>query len=118
MSKKEQIDNAMNELLGGLTANQGGTGQEPSQKETAREETSPAQQKYREKYERVCTIQEVELMNKVREIARREGVPIKSIIEFMLQNGVKTYESNNGVLRVRKTKGKKGDLSEAFGMKK
>lgn len=117
MSNKEKIDNAMNELLGGLTANQGGIGQEPSQKEPAREEISPAQQKYREKYERVCTIQEVELMNKVREIARREGVSIKSVIEFMLQSGVKTYESNNGVLRVRKTKGKKGDLSKAFGMK-
>lgn len=118
MPKKEQIDNAMNELLGGLTANQSGTGQDSPQKTPVKEEVSPAQQQHRERYERVCTIQEVELMNKVREIARREGFPIKSVIEFMLQSGVNTYESNNGILRVRKTKGKKSDLSEAFGMKK
>ena len=119
MSNKEQLDNAMNELFGGLTAKQDKDTESTSSSVTSPSSSiSPAQQKYRERNTRFCCIVEIELINKVREIARREGVPIKTVIDFMLKNGVESYEKTNGVLRVRKTASKKTDLSEAFGIKK
>lgn len=119
MTKKEQKDAAMDQLFGGLTNPSSSSSpqtvqqqEQPSSSELV--SISPRQKKYKEENERVCTIVNVELMNKARYIAGKEGLPIRDIFEYGLKYLIKDYESKNGPIHTRKTKAKKGDASKVF----
>ena len=46
-----------------------------------------------------------ELANKVQAIARKEGFTIRSLMEFMIRQGIATYEGKHGKVKKIKTKG-------------
>lgn len=115
MNKKDKKDAAMDALFGGLTMPS--SPQSPMKEEQPSSSTptvSPRQRKYKDENERVCTIINVELMNKARYIAGKEGLNIREIFEVGLKFVVKDYESKNGPIHTRKTKAKKGDASKVF----
>lgn len=64
------------------------------------------------KSERICTIINSELMNKVRVIADKENLAIKDIFTKGLALLVNAYEEKHGVVRVKQTK--KGDVESVF----
>ena len=106
--KKDFSNGAMSELMEGLTngnTSNSGTGSNQEQKERS---LSSRQRKYKEENERVCTIINVELMNKARYINIRE------VFEAGLNFAIKDYESKNGPIHTRKTKSKKGDAKKVF----
>ena len=47
----------------------------------------------------------VELADKVQAIAHKEGFTIRALMEYMMRQGVATYESKNGKVRKIKHKG-------------
>ena len=119
MSKQEQQQAAMAKLFDNLTV----PSSSPSQESQATDNTPPVQQqsqpsqrpkKYDEENERVCTIINVELMNKARYIAGKEGIALRDIFEIGLRFAINDYESSKGPIHVRKTKPKKGDASKVF----
>lgn len=115
MNKKDKKNAAMDQLFGGLTApSSPPSPQEGEQPVPAKQNVSPRQRKYKDENERVCTIINVELMNKARYIAGKEGLNIREIFEVGLKFVVKDYESKNGPIHTRKTKAKKGDASKLF----
>ena len=118
MTKKEKKDAAMDQLFGGLTNPSSSSSQQTVQQQEQPSSDlvsiSPRQKKYKEENERVCTIVNVELMNKARYIAGKEGLPIRDIFEYGLKYLIKDYESKNGPIHTRKTKAKKGDASKVF----
>lgn len=61
------------------------------------------------KKEMISTTVDVELMNKVRAISKKEELSITSIIEVGLRKIVKDYEDKNGPVRVRQSKKKNID---------
>lgn len=112
--KKDFSNGAMSELMEGLTngnTSNSGTGSNQEQKERS---LSSRQRKYKEENERVCTIINVELMNKARYIADKEGINIREVFEAGLNFAIKDYESKNGPIHTRKTKSKKGDAKKVF----
>ncbi len=111
MSKEEQKKGAMDELFKGLINPSTPSAQKENEESAS---VSSKQKKYKEENERVCTIINVELMNKARYIAGKEGLAIRDVFEFGLKFAIKDYESRNGVIRVRKTKPKKGDANKVF----
>ena len=119
MSKEEQKKTAMDRLFQGLTppasasaGSEDGSQQEPEEKSSSA--TSSRQKKYNEKNERVCTIMEIEDMNKLRYIAGKEGLAIRELFGISVKKLIKEYEGKNGVIPVRKSKKKKGDASKVF----
>lgn len=46
-----------------------------------------------------------ELANKVQAIARKEGFTIRALMEYMMQQGIDSYESKHGKIKIIKTKG-------------
>lgn len=116
MSEKDQKSAAMNDLFNKLTPEVAAHPQKEEQTSRANYNppVSPSPRKYADDHERICTIVPVELMNKVRYIATKEGFPICSIVEVGLQMAVQNYEKNRGPIHARKTKPKKGDASKIF----
>jgi len=113
--KKNGNKAAMDALFGGLTMpSSPQPSQEGEQPSAAAPAASSRQKKYKDENERVCTIINVELMNKARYIAGKEGLNIRDIFEVGLKFVVKDYESKNGPIHTRKTKAKKGDASKVF----
>jgi len=47
----------------------------------------------------------VELADKVQAIARKEGFTIRSLMEFMIRQGIASYEGKHGKVKKLKTKG-------------
>lgn len=47
----------------------------------------------------------VELADKVQAIAHKEGFTIRALMEYMMRQGIATYESKNGKVRKIKHKG-------------
>lgn len=47
----------------------------------------------------------VELANKVQAIAHKEGFTIRALMEYMMRQGIATYEAKNGKVRKIKDKG-------------
>ena len=115
MSKQEQQKNAMDQLFNSLST-QPQTVQESAPKQDTKQsaQTSSIQRKYNEENERVCTIVNVELMNKARYIAGKEGIALRDIFEYGLRFAIIDYEKKHGVISVRKSKPKKGDASKVF----
>lgn len=65
------------------------------------------------KKESVCTVVDVDLMNKVRAIAKKEDLSITTIFEVGLKMAIQNYEAKNGPIRVRQSK--KKDVGDVFG---
>lgn len=118
MTKKEQKDEAMNQLFGGLTNPVNNVSESPSEQQelsSSASETapiSPKQKKYAEENERVCTIINYELAYKARKIAEREDLNIREVYEEGLRRIINAYEAKNGIIRVVRKKGKKGDAEK------
>jgi len=66
------------------------------------------------KKESVCTVVDVDLMNKVRAIAKKEDLSITTIFEVGLKMAVQTYEAKNGPIRVKQSK--KKEIDDVFGL--
>ena len=47
----------------------------------------------------------VELADKVQAIARKEGFTIRALMEYMMRQGIATYETKHGKVRKIKSKG-------------
>jgi regulator of PEP synthase PpsR (kinase-PPPase family) len=60
----------------------------------AKKESNEAQ------YGRICTIANLELMDKLRAIARKENMPIKDVLEAAMQLAVSSYEAKNGKVKL------------------
>lgn len=117
---KDIEKSSMAQLLGGLT------GHTPSAVETAKEAERPHEQiepstpsQPRKRYEktenseeRVSTILDSLLLEKVKTISRTEGITIRSIIEYALSQVVDTYERKYGRIKVKKAK--KGNVNDIF----
>ena len=121
MSKEDQKKAAMDELFGGLTTPSSPSSPQEGEQRSAT--VSSKQKKYKElleeKYEktldeRVCTIMEVEIMNKLRYIAGKEGIALRDLFGTGAKLLIKEYEKEHGEIRVRKSKSKKGDVSKLF----
>ncbi|MDD5861914.1 MAG: hypothetical protein PUD15_05060 [Prevotella sp.] len=127
MAKNNFSKSSMDSLLGGLTSydeeEQEHKPQTPEENVRNYErETEPAEEEeYEEaprrgrkpnrmKSERICTILPVDLMNKVRSLADKEGLAIKDIFTAGVNMVIQNYEKKYGTLRVRKPK--KGDINE------
>lgn len=113
MLKEDQKKGAMDELFKGLTAPSAPTTPQESE-QSAAAPVSSKQKKYKEENERVCTIMEVEIMNKLRYIAGKEGVALRDLFGTGAKLLIKEYEKEHGEIRVRKSKSKKGDVSKLF----
>lgn len=117
MYKEEKKNAAMEQLFSGLTspATATSSSEERPAAPVTDEETSRRRKNKANEDERVCTIINVELMGKIREIARKEAMQIREVFELALKFAIQDYESKNGVIHVRKPKSKKGDASKIFG---
>lgn len=62
--------------------------------------------------ERVSTILDSVLMEKVKTISKMEGVTIRAILEYSLFQSVELYERKYGRIKVKKAK--KGNVSDIF----
>lgn len=112
MSKEYQKKAAMDELFGGLTTPSSPSSPQEGEQRSAT--VSSKQKKYKEENERVCTIMEVEIMNKLRYIAGKEGIALRDLFGTGAKLLIKEYEKEHGEIRVRKSKSKKGDVSKLF----
>lgn len=127
MSKKLNKD-SMSALIGGLVGPPVVPKpdiQEESEKEqiespvspspTSKEVTTPRRGRPSGvKKEAVCYQLDVDLISKVRAIAKKEDWPITSIIEAGIRKIVKEYEDKNGPVRVRQAK--KKNIDDVFSL--
>ena len=112
MSKEDQKKGAMDELFRGLTTPSSPSAQQDSEQSAA--PVSSRQKKYKEENERVCTIMEVAVMNKLRYIAGKEGLALRDLFGTSAKLLIKEYEKEHGEIHARKSKAKKGDVSKLF----
>ena len=118
MSKQDQKKDAMDQLFGGLTnpattvSEKCLSQQESSPASSGTTHVTPKQKKYAEENERICTIINYELAYKARKIAEREDLNIREVYEEGLRRIINAYEAKNGVIRVSKKRGKKGDAEK------
>ncbi len=121
MSKLNQ--DSMDALFGGLVGEPAKTEQEEKRQSTApattlntTKETSASRRGSPSgvKKESVCTVVDVDLMNKVRAIAKKEDLSITTIFEVGLKMAIQNYEAKNGPIRVRQSK--KKEIGDVFGI--
>lgn len=62
----------------------------------------------------ICTIVNADSLNKIRAIAKTEGLTINSIIDLGLDIVIKKYEELHGTIQVKKPK--KGDVGKVFNL--
>ena len=123
MSSKKINKDSMSALIGGLVGQPDIPETDINEQSEAPVSPSPTSQEVNAsrrgrpsgiKKESVCTVVDVELMNKVRAIAKKEDIAITSIIEVGLRMAVQNYEEENGPIRVKQNK-KKG-LGDVFSL--
>ena len=103
----------MDALLNGLTGNNANQQAEQTESKNGTGETPRRGRKKAEaKSERICTIINAELMNKVQAIADKENIAIKDIITKGLTLLVDAYEEKHGTIRLRQAR--KGDVESVF----
>ena len=74
--------------------------------ETTQPDTAPLSSKEKDVPSRHFTfICSTELANKVQAIARKEGFTIRALMEYMMRQGVDSYESKHGKIKKIKAKG-------------
>ena len=64
-------------------------------------------------YQRVCVIMNSEKMEKIREMAFRETLTIKEVMEAALDLAISKYEATHGEIKPNKD-GRSGDVSQLF----
>lgn len=119
---KEINMNAMDKLISGLSGNEENMSIEHG--ETAQEQShtsEPPKQSQKSKGNRhqpvkqhICTIVNADSLNKIRAIAKTEGLTINSIIDLGLDIVIKKYEELHGTIQVKKPK--KGDVEKVFNL--
>ena len=76
--------------------------------ETTQPDTAPLSSKEKKKdvpsrhFTFICS---TELANKVQAIARKEGFTIRALMEYMMRQGIDSYESKHGKIKKIKAKG-------------
>lgn len=107
--------NAMDKLFSGLSGNEENQANEESHT------SEPPKQSQKSKGNRnqpvkqhICTIVKADSLNKIRAIAKTEGLTINSIIDLGLDIVIKKYEELHGTIQVKKPK--KGDVGKVFNL--
>ena len=96
MAMKKQIENAANSLADELLANSGAVPQNGSENKTE------AQQSFTDaSWTHFTVICNGELVEKIKAIAQKEGFTIREVVEKFFRNGIGSYESKHGRVKVR-----------------
>lgn len=121
MSKKINND-AMGQLLEGLTSSAVSPVSESSDSTTISESRNNSQEEHKDSSKsvrsktngkmRICTSLDKTLMNKIRAISEKEGVQINELITLGLNMVVSKYEAQHG--HIRPKKGVRGDINTIF----
>lgn len=121
MSKKINND-AMGQLLEGLTSSAVSPVSESSDSTTISESRNNSQEEHKDSSKsvrsktngkmRICTSLDKTLMNKIRAISEKEGVQINELIALGLNMVVSKYEEQHG--QIRPKKGVRGDINTIF----
>ena len=118
MSNKKINKDSMSALIGGLVGSS--VEQEPEREEQEESPVSPTHTSQEvntsrrgrpsgTKKEMISTTVDVEMMKKVRAIAKKEDLSITSLIEVGLRKIIKEDEEKNGPIRVRQNNKKNRD---------
>ena len=107
-------DNAMGQLLDGLTGGDFTTENAPAGRpnEDAADSVIRGTHPKTAQRERVCTSLNKTLMSKIRTISEKEGVQINELITLGLNMVVSKYEEQHG--QIRPKKGVRGDINTIF----
>ena len=117
MSKKINND-AMGQLLEGLTSSAVSPGSESSDSATISESRNNSQEEHKDSSRSVRSKTngkmriDKTLMNKIRAISEKEGVQINELITLGLNMVVSKYEAQHG--QIRPKKGVRGDINTIF----
>lgn len=118
---KEINMNAMDKLFSGLSGNEENMSIEHEQANEQSYTSEPPKQSQKSKGDRnhpvkqhICTIVNADSLNKIRAIAKTEGLTINSIIDLGLDIVIKKYEELHGKIKVKKPK--KGDVEKVFNL--
>ena len=113
--------NAMDKLISGLSGNEENISIEHEQANEESHTSEPPKQSQKSKGNRnqpvkqhICTIVNADNLNKIRAIAKTEGLTINSIIDLGLDIVIKKYEELHGTIQVKKPK--KGDVVKVFNL--
>lgn len=106
MAKKD-MDSLLGNILGSAVIPPQDKYEEPNQNASQNEErtTKAAREASDTPWKHFSFICSVELADKVQAIAHKEGFTIRALMEYMIRQGIATYESKNGKVRKIKHKG-------------
>ena len=114
MSDKTSKETAMDQLFSGLS-NPNPPSQGSTEPATSSAQPSASTRKNKKvEDERVCTIMNVETMNKLRSINGKEGIPLRELFDIAAKYLINAYEAKYGVIRVHKSRPKSGDARKIF----
>lgn len=100
MAMKKKIENVANSLADELLVNSGAVPATVPQKES--EKTAEVQQSYTDtSWTHFTVICSSELVDKIKAIAQKEGFTIREVVEKFFRNGIGSYESKHGRVKVR-----------------
>lgn len=114
---------AMDKLISGLSGNEENISieHEKANEESHTSEPPKQSQKSKSKGNRnkpvkqhICATVNADSLNKIRAIAKTEGLTINSIIDLGLDIVIKKYEELHGTIQVKKPK--KGDVGKVFNL--
>lgn len=108
MPNSESRQKAMDQLFGGLSNSPSTSSPTPSAP------NKPGRKKRQSEDEHITTIMPIELMNKLRYINAKEGIPLRELFALSAKYLIKEYESKKGPIQVRKSKAPKTDASSIF----
>ena len=110
---------AMDKLISGLSGNEENISIEHEQANEESHTSEPPKQSQKSKGNRnqpvkqhICATVNADSLNKIRAIAKTEGLTINSIIDLGLDIVIKKYEELHGTIQVKKPK--KGDVYYTF----
>ena len=106
MAKKD-MDSLLGNILGSAVIRPQDKYEDPNQDtpqndERAMKSTREASDSPWKHFSFICS---VELTDKVQAIAHKEGFTIRALMEYMMRQGIATYEAKNGKVRKIKHKG-------------
>lgn len=118
---KEINMNAMDKLISGLSGNEENISIEHEQTNEESHASEPPKQLQKSKRNRnqpvkqhICATVNADSLNKIRAIAKTEGLTINSIIDLGMDIVIKKYEELHGTIHVKKPK--KGDVGKVFNL--
>lgn len=100
---KKVIENAANSLADELLANSGAVPATAPQ--NGSENKTEGQQSFSDtSWTHFTVICSLELVDKIKAIAQKEGFTIREVVEKFFKNGIGNYESKHGTVKVRSRK--------------